>query len=154
MAVPSNDQRILEAPALVAGLHQAAWLDTAGGTSLLTPAQAKARAKSTAPLVCDLITTAQRLGCDPFPALDVLELFAFVRPARFVTPTSRGLASALGLAEPKGLEAMAQTLADAARRLLDEMAARSGKPDPEAARMAWALARAGRRSHTRKTSAA
>ena len=40
---------------------------------------------------------ARRIRIDPFPALDLLELFAFVYPARFCIPTPGGLAQELGL---------------------------------------------------------
>ena len=53
---------------------------------------------------------------------DVLELFAFVRPARFCAPSAAGLALALGMAEPKGPEAQAEALREAARMLLEELA--------------------------------
>src|SRR5690606_27752532 len=47
--------------------------------------------------LCHGAATARRLGIGPVRAFDLLELFAFVRPARFCLPTPRGLASALGL---------------------------------------------------------
>ncbi len=43
---------------------------------------------------------ASRLGYPDLSGLDLLELFAFVHPARFVVPTPKGLAHALGLEEP------------------------------------------------------
>jgi hypothetical protein len=39
----------------------------------------------------------QRLGYPDLSGLDLLELFAFVHPARFAVPTPRGLATALGI---------------------------------------------------------
>lgn len=47
---------------------------------------------------------ANRLGYPDLSGLDLLELFAFVHPARFCVPTPRGLADALGLDEPQGDE--------------------------------------------------
>jgi ATP-dependent DNA helicase DinG len=77
-------------------------------------------------MVAHASLTARRLGVAP-PSrspdiLDVLELFAFVRPARFCAPSPSGLALAMGQAEPKGAEAQAQALADAAAALLRELA--------------------------------
>ncbi len=43
---------------------------------------------------------ASRLGYPDLTGLDLLELFAFVYPARFMVPTPKGLAHVLGLAEP------------------------------------------------------
>ncbi len=47
---------------------------------------------------------ANRLGYPDLSGLDLLELFAFVHPARFCVPTARGLAQALGMEEPAGDE--------------------------------------------------
>ena len=44
---------------------------------------------------------ANRLGYPDLSGLDLLELFAFVYPARFCVPTPRGLSHALGLTEPE-----------------------------------------------------
>ena len=63
------------------------------------------------PLLCHMPATARRLNIDAFPALDLLELFAFVHPGRFCVPTPRGLAVALGLPVPHDHEAEAIALA-------------------------------------------
>ncbi|MGB3469563.1 MAG: ATP-dependent DNA helicase [Erythrobacter sp.] len=47
---------------------------------------------------------ANRLGYPDLSGLDLLELFAFVHPARFCVPTPRGLAQALEMEEPAGDE--------------------------------------------------
>jgi len=77
-------------------------------------------------MVAHASLTARRLGVAPpsrsADILDVLELFAFVRPARFCAPSPSGLALAMGQAEPKGAEAQAQALMDAAVGLLRELA--------------------------------
>jgi ATP-dependent DNA helicase DinG len=61
---------------------------------------------------------AARLGYPELSGLDLLELFAFVHPARFLVPTPRGLADALGLPRPEGLAADAAFLRDVATHLL------------------------------------
>nr|WP_247713008.1 ATP-dependent DNA helicase [Qipengyuania intermedia] len=43
---------------------------------------------------------ASRLGYPDLSGLDLLELFAFIHPAKFCVPTPKGLADALGLEEP------------------------------------------------------
>src|SRR5215468_7106691 len=98
------------APVLVVGLTMAAWLTPDGEIARLPLAQAAARARSEPPILCHGPATAKRLGVDRFPCLDVLELFAFVRPARFCLPTPRGLAEALELARPGDIEEEAVTL--------------------------------------------
>ena len=76
-------------------------------------------------LVAHASLTARRLGLSPPPRssqmMDVLELYAFVRPARFCAPSPTGLALATGRVEPKGAEAQAQALRGAAGDLLNEL---------------------------------
>lgn len=61
---------------------------------------------------------ASRLGYPDLSGLDLLELFAFVHPARFMVPTPKGLAHALGLEEPSGDDKVPQLLQEAAEALL------------------------------------
>ena len=53
-------------------------------------------------LLLNAPVTASRLGYPELSGLDLLELFAFIHPARFAVPTPNGLASALGLDPPAG----------------------------------------------------
>jgi ATP-dependent DNA helicase DinG len=130
------------APALVAGVAEAAWLSPDGEIALLSLAEAARRARDTPPFLCHARATARRLGVHVFPAFDLLELHAFVRPARFCLPTPRGLAAALGLPLPQaGLADAALTLVGAARALLAELKARG--PDGEAHAVALAMERGG-----------
>lgn len=131
--------RLPEAPALVAGVRDAVWISTDGEVETLPLAEARRRAGGERPpLVCHAKATAKRLGSGLFRALDLLELFAFVHPARFCLPTPRGLAEALELPLPKTHEDEATTLIAAARRLLAAVAR-----DADAKRVAWSMARAG-----------
>src|SRR5437879_8881959 len=75
-----------------------------------------------------------------FAALDLLELFAFVRPAQFCVPTPRGLAAALGLAPPHGMAEECVALVTAARALLQQLQADG---DAETRAVAEAADRAG-----------
>jgi ATP-dependent DNA helicase DinG len=98
-------------------------------------------------LVAHASLTARRLGLAP-PArspdiLDVLELFAFVRPARFCAPSPAGLALAMGEAEPKGAEAQALALRNAAAALLRELAEPAYPQREDAFTLAETLGRAG-----------
>src|SRR5215469_4485245 len=80
------------APALVAGFREVLWLSPEGEIEALAPAEARSRVEREAPMLCHARATARRLETQEFPALDLLELFAFVHPARFCVPTPRGLA--------------------------------------------------------------
>ena len=98
-------------------------------------------------LVAHASLTARRLGLSPPPRspemMDVLELFAFVRPEQFCAPSPTGLALALGLAEPRSAEEQAGCLREAAAALLRELA-QPAYPEREAAYvLAQTLERAG-----------
>src|SRR5689334_20989000 len=92
-----TSRRVLvpHAPVLVAGFREVMWLDPAGEIEALAPAEARGRVERETPMLCHGPATARRLDIPPFPSLDVLELFAFVHPARFCVPTPRGLAESL-----------------------------------------------------------
>ena len=98
-------------------------------------------------MVAHASLTARRLGLQA-PArssdlLDVLELWAFVRPASFCAPSPSGLALALGMAEPKGAEAQAAALRDAAAMLLRKLADPAYPGREDAFTLAETLGRAG-----------
>jgi ATP-dependent DNA helicase DinG len=143
-AQPAPSLRVPEAPVLVAGFKHAKWIDISGAIEDLSRAEAARRARSgPPPVVCHVKATARRLGIDPFPALDLLELFAFVRPAAFCPPTPRGLAAALGLPVPGGLEGEAWALRSATERLIAELAEPDLVRDPDTAPIARAMAAGG-----------
>ncbi|CAA7613369.1 ATP-dependent DNA helicase [Magnetospirillum sp. UT-4] len=144
---PTSRIMVPHVPVLAVGVRGAVLLDTDGEFHRLTLAQAAARARESSPLLCHAPSVVARLGAEHFPALDLLELFAFVRPARFCLPTPRGVAEALGLARPADLEDEAEALLRATRMLLEELAARTNGDTARRAAdtrsVAWAMARAG-----------
>jgi ATP-dependent DNA helicase DinG len=117
-----------QAAVLVAGFHEALWLSPDGVIEALAPAEAGARVLCEPPMLCHARATAKRLGIPSFAAFDLLELFAFVHPARFCVPTPRGLAEALGLPRPARPEDACVSLAAAARSLLEAL---GGENDAE-----------------------
>ena len=133
------------APVLAVSPRHAAWLDEDGALARLSHKQAVERlsADGRPPYVCHAKATARRLGLHTLAALDVLELFAFVHPARQAVPTVRGLARALGLALPESIEDEAATLLAAAERLLAALAAPGLAGADDAASIARTMARAG-----------
>ena len=132
--------RLPNVPVLVAGLREVAWLSPSGEFTRVSPGEAAAWVVSRPPILCHAPATARRLGVERFPAFDLLELFAFVRPARFCLPTPRGLAQALDLPRPADLDDEAATLHAAARALLSELAE---QPGARIRAVAWAMARGG-----------
>ena len=139
MNASTGSLRLPDAPVLVAGFAGAAWLETTGEVLLLAPQEAARRIARVRPILCHAPATAKRLGVERFAAFDLLELFAFVRPARFCLPTPRGLAEALGLPSPRGLEDEALAVHRATAALLSELQATS--PEPRLSRIAWTMAR-------------
>ena len=103
---------------------------------------------SSAPvLVAHAAMTAKRLALHTPPRspriFDALELYAFVRPARFTAPSAAGLALALGLPEPHGAEAQAAALRQAVHILLAELATAPQPSREEALAVAETLMRGG-----------
>ena len=129
-----------QAPVLVAGFREVLWLSPDGEIEVLAPSEARSRVQRETPMLCHARATARRLDVPEFAALDLLELFAFVRPAKFCVPTPRGLAAALGLAVPRRSAEACVTLATTARVLLQEL---GGETDAEARAVAEAMGRAG-----------
>ena len=95
-------------------------------------------------LICHGPVISARLGAMAVPTVDVLELFAFVRPGEICQPTPRGLAAALNLGEPASAEAEAKALIDASISLMHELARTAAGVDADPiAGIAWSMARAG-----------
>jgi ATP-dependent DNA helicase DinG len=102
---------------LLATARGALWLSADGEIERLSGPDAAMRAAASVPLVVHAPATAARLGLDSLVARDLLELYAFVRPATFCLPTPRGLAEAIDVDPRDELAALPQI----ARGLLDEL---------------------------------
>jgi ATP-dependent DNA helicase DinG len=87
-------------PALHA-THGGIWLATAEGTRALGRGEAIALASETPTILLNAPMVAARLGLSELSGPDLLELYAFVHPARFAVPTPAGLARALGIQPPE-----------------------------------------------------
>jgi ATP-dependent DNA helicase DinG len=87
-------------PALHA-THAGIWLASGDGeVREASRGEAIARAAETPHIILNAPLIGQRLGYPELSGLDLLELFAFVHPARFAVPTAAGLSRALGLKPP------------------------------------------------------
>ena len=135
------------APALVVLPGPRAAVCDGEGARSLTADEARRLAVSAPVVVAHAGLTAKRLDLQaPARSLnifDTLELFAFVRPARFCAPSATGLALALGMAEPHGAVEQAASLREACRLLLEELAASPWPSRDEALAVAETLGRAG-----------
>ncbi len=83
-------------------------------------------------IVCYTPFVCSRLKVDNFPALDMLELWAFVKPAVPVVPTIAGILHALNMyPEDDSCEAMAAAVWQAIRVLITTISQESGRPSTE-----------------------
>ncbi|MFC7334724.1 ATP-dependent DNA helicase [Rhodocista pekingensis] len=150
LAAPDRHRLLLpDVPALVVGARSVTLLTPDGEVESLGRDAAAERLRrgslgAGGLLLCHARAVARKLGLDSLRAFDLLELFAFVRPASFCLPTPRGLAEALGLPRPHDAEGEALALVAAARRLLAELTDperpdRTGKAGLDPAAVAWAM---------------
>lgn len=108
----------LPCPALHAS-HAGCWLaEPDGETRPIGRGEALRIAADTPVILLNAPLVGQRLGHGELSGLDVLELYAFVHPARFMVPTPKGLAEALGLAPAADEAGVARLLLAATQRLL------------------------------------
>ena len=112
MAVP------LPLPALHA-THAGIWLASGDGeVREASRGEAISRAAETPHIILNAPLVGQRLGYPDLSGLDLLELFAFIHPARFAVPTVAGLSRSLGLEPPPNDTEAASSLRQIAERLL------------------------------------
>ena len=105
-------------PALHAS-HSGTWLAMPDGeTRSLGRGEAIRIAADTPVLLLNAPLVGQRLGYADLSGLDLLELFAFLHPARFMVPTPKGLARAAGLPPPTRDAEITPFLREAAAKLL------------------------------------
>ncbi|NIJ21254.1 ATP-dependent DNA helicase DinG [Sphingomonas naasensis] len=104
-------------PALHAS-HGGIWIATAEETRAVSRGEAIRLAADTPVILLNAPLVGQRLGHPELNGLDLLELFAFLHPARFMVPTPKGLARAAGLEVPASDADIAGFLRDAAAALL------------------------------------
>ncbi len=98
--------------------HGGIWIATAEGTRPIGRGEAIRIAADTPVLLLNAPLVGLRLGYPELSGLDLLELFAFLHPARFAVPTPKGLARAVDLSPPDKDEDVAAFLREAAAALL------------------------------------
>lgn len=99
--------------------HAGIWIGTADGpVQPVGKGEAAGRAAESPLVMLNAPLVAQRLGYGDLSGLDILELFAFIHPARFAVPTPKGIANVLNLAPPETDKDVPAFLLMAAERLL------------------------------------
>ena len=104
-------------PALHAS-HAGIWIATAEETRSVSRGEAIRIAADTPVILLNAALVGQRLGYADLSGLDLLELFAFIHPARFAVPTPQGLARAVDLSPPDRDADVAAFLLEATAALL------------------------------------
>jgi ATP-dependent DNA helicase DinG len=118
--------------------HGGIWTAQADGEiRTLDRGTAIAAAAESPMIMLNMPLIGQRIGYPELSGLDLLELFAFIHPARFAVPTPKGLADTLGLPPPEDDPGAAAFLRTAAARLLETL-----EEDWAAREGAWASAQA------------
>ena len=111
----------LPLPALHA-THAGIWVaDAAGELREATRGEAIARVAETPHIILNAPLVGQRLGYAELSGLDLLELFAFIHPARFAVPTPAGLSRAVGIQPPASESEAAAKLQEIAAKLLQRL---------------------------------
>ena len=110
---------LLTAPVLYPQPRGALWVSPEGEVQDLDFMRLPDYLATHTPLICHRRWTEAKIHQDVPNYLDVLELFAFIRPARFCLPTPSGLAEQLGLARPNTPSEAAITIAKSALALFD-----------------------------------
>src|SRR4051794_38641997 len=122
-------------PALHA-THAGIWLaDVTGDAREASRGEAIARAAETPHIILNAPLVGQRLGYPELSGLDLLELFAFIHPARFAVPTVAGLSRTLGIEPPDGEAEAVAGLQRIGERLLAVLA----DPDWREREGAWTV---------------
>ncbi|NBX66553.1 MAG: ATP-dependent DNA helicase [Proteobacteria bacterium] len=134
-----------------AALPYATALAIHAGWAALTPdgellggalSETKNMPKNAVFLVCHLPYVSTRINL-PAPAIDILELFAFVKPAAFCVPTIGGVATALGHPVPQNAEDAALALPVLTKDLLRELSETPEKDRPKLITIAEAMGQQG-----------
>ncbi|MCJ9429893.1 ATP-dependent DNA helicase [Kordiimonas marina] len=133
-------------PAAIVGVRGATVLSADGEFELLSLDAAAERLSRVPHLLVNRVLAARRLSLPPgLMAYDLLELYAFVRPARYCLPTITGLIHALQLTTaPLGTdEDKCLALQAAAARLMADMEAQTYRYRAGGGQVAVMMARAG-----------
>jgi ATP-dependent DNA helicase DinG len=110
----------LPLPALHA-THAGIWIAAGGEVREASRGEAIARLAETPHILLNAPLVGQRLGYPDVSGLDLLELYAFIHPARFAVPTVAGLARACGIEPPESDIEAGSALVSIAEALLSRL---------------------------------
>ena len=101
--------------------HAGIWVADESGVREVPRGEAIARLAQTPHILLNAPLVGGRLGYPDVSGLDLLELYAFIHPAKFAVPSVAGLARAAGVIPPDEEALAAGTLRDIAAALLDRL---------------------------------
>lgn len=139
MDSPPSQITLPDVPAFAMHGRGGVILTTDGELETLVGDEAGARVQRSLPLLVSMPAVARRLRIRRFAAHDLLELYAFVSPARFCLPTLDGLAMAMNLL-PAGSPPDPMRLLQIAEMLLGQLGDMHAKDKERAASLAQATA--------------
>ncbi len=116
----STSLRIPPVPVVIATARDLVCLSPDGEIDHIDLAGAPSWLHDRSVIVCNAKFLARRLGLESVAAFDILELYAFVRPASPCVPTPGGLAQELGLQRPASPIQACLSIAEIAGKLLAE----------------------------------
>jgi ATP-dependent DNA helicase DinG len=130
-------------PVAVVGVRHVQFLTEDGAFEALGLEEAAERISKTPHLLVNRVVAARRLRLGFIRAFDALELYAFVRPARFCLPTVQGLRDALHIDQPlESDEDRCLCVREIAKRLIADMEAQTYRYRAGGAKVAMMMARA------------
>lgn len=135
---------VLPAPALALTGGGLAVAEPSGGSRTISADEAARLLHDGNAVVCHASWLTRRLGARPKAApYDVLELFAFVHPARVCLPSPAGLARALDLPAPQDAQEAATVVANATESLLHALSRLPAAEQESARNLAMVMLRWG-----------
>jgi len=120
-----NAITIPDIPILYVNTTQAVILTTDGEIKITNHENAKQLLNNKPVLTCHAPYVRTRLNAPDLLAYDLLELFAFVHPAKFCIPTPTGLARAINITPHNSLDDIPMMMMESTKALLSDL-----KQDP------------------------
>lgn len=118
---PSTQIVLPDIPAICVKTNHASLLTPDGEIIILPHDKVSKHIEGQDILLCHAPYTKKILNFEKFYAFDILELFAFVHPARFCIPTPHGIASSLYIPPPKDIEEAPLALFNITKTLLKDL---------------------------------
>ena len=118
----NSELLIADIPFMTANSTEIGWLTPDGELKTIPHAQARILIHDTPVILCHAPYICKKLEIKSINSFDILELYAFIYPCNFITPTPSGLAKYLKVAEPENIEEEASIIYEATISLFHDLA--------------------------------